>query len=60
MIELSPRNRHRLEYLWVEAKWRRFADDPVAFFRECVWIPAPGTKAGRQLFDPWDYQLDTL
>lgn len=60
MIELAPRSRRRLEDLWVEAKWRRYADDPVEFFRECIWIPSPGSKAGRQLFDPFDYQLETL
>lgn len=60
MSQLRARPRRRLEDAWIEAKWRQLAEDPVAFFRECVWIPAPATRRGRQLFDPWDYQLDTL
>ena len=59
-LTLRKRQRDRLEAVWVEAQWRRFSDDPAAFFSECVWIPSPATKAGRQLFAPFDYQTDTL
>lgn len=36
------------------------AVDREAFFRECVWIPAPGRPQGRQTFDLFDYQRETV
>lgn len=60
---LSRRERQRLERLLVELRWRRYRDDPEAFFRECVWVPAGkklGGKQGRAKLDLFDYQQGAL
>lgn len=59
-MRLSPRARERLAAVWVEGKWRQMSDDPERFFRECVYIPAPGQHGGRQTFDLFDYQQETM
>lgn len=59
-VHLSLRTRQRLERIWGEKMRRRYAADPVAFFRECVWIPKPGTTDGRVLFELYEYQLEGL
>lgn len=44
-------------------KWRRYADDPMLFFQECLWVPAGaklGGKAGRVRLELFDYQEDTI
>lgn len=60
MTGLRVRQRKLLAAGARELAWRRWSEDPVAFFRECVWIPAVGTKQGRLRFDLFDYQADTL
>lgn len=59
-VRLRPRTRELLSNVWVEAKWRQMSEDPERFFRECVFIPAPGQPTGRQTFDLFDYQQDTM
>lgn len=59
-LKLRPRAREKLGHIWVEAMWRQMASDPESFFRTCVWIPAPGQPLGRQRFELFDYQQDTV
>lgn len=60
---MRSQERNRLEQFHIELLWRRYADDPAAFFRECVWIPSQRDERGREKFDLLDYQeadLETL
>lgn len=60
---VTARRRRRLVALHVEHRWRRYAESPEAFFRECVWVPAGiklgGTK-GRVPLELFDYQQEAL
>lgn len=53
----------RLQELHIEARWRRYADDPILFFSECLWVPAGnklGGRKGRVRLELFDYQTDTI
>ena len=55
--------REGLEQAYIELKWREYANDPAAFFAECVQVPAGetlGGTLGRARFELFDYQKDTL
>jgi len=55
--------RERLEHLYMEMKWREYAQNPALFFEECVQVPAGemlGGDSGRTSFELFDYQKDTL
>jgi hypothetical protein len=57
------RRRKRLVALHVEQRWRTYAQDPVTFFEECVWVPAGekfGKGKGRVPLRLFDYQKETL
>jgi hypothetical protein len=60
---VTARRRRRLVALHVEQRWRQYADNPAAFFRDCVWVPAGlklgGTK-GRVPLELFDYQQEAL
>jgi hypothetical protein len=60
---LNARERQRLELLLVELKWRYYRDNPAAFFKECIQIPAGETLGhgeGKTNFELFDYQDETL
>jgi hypothetical protein len=60
---VSLRARKRLVSLTVEARWRQYADDPAAFFAECLWVPAGqklGGRMGRAQLELFDYQQEAL
>lgn len=52
-----------MQELHIEARWRAYADDPMSFFRDCLWVPAGermGGKAGRVKLELFDYQEETI
>ena len=51
-------DRHALEDVYAELRWRAFAQDPKLFFRECVWIPSQRDARGRERFELFDYQVE--
>jgi hypothetical protein len=60
---MSPRRRKRLVGLHIEYRWRRYAQDPEAFFAECVYVPAGerlGKGRGRVPLELFDYQREVL
>ncbi len=47
----------------MELLWRKYANDPEAFFTDCVFIPAGekfGGSTGKTNFELFDYQKETL
>jgi len=62
-VSIGGRRRKRLVSLHVEQRWRDYAEDPVKFFEECVWVPAGekfGKGKGRVQLNLFDYQRETL
>ena len=62
-MSIGGRRRKRLVSLHVEQRWRDYAEDPVKFFEECVWVPAGekfGKGKGRVQLNLFDYQRETL
>ena len=60
---MNVRKRQKLEQLYVELLWRKYANDPGSFFQECVFVPAGekfGGATGKTNFELFDYQTETL
>lgn len=60
---MTPRRRKRLVGLHIEYRWRDYAADPQAFFRDCVFVPAGerlGHGKGRVPLELFDYQQEVL
>ena len=53
-------DRKALEERNIELKWRRYANDPELFFRECIWVPSQRDPRGREKFELFDYQVEDL
>lgn len=60
MTLASKRRRGTLEALHVEWQWRAYADDPIRFFDECVWVPSKRNTQGREPLTLFDYQEEAL
>ena len=62
-MNVGTRRRKRLVALHLEQRWRDYAENPVKFFEECVWVPAGekfGKGKGRVQLRLFDYQQETL
>jgi hypothetical protein len=60
---MNIRKRQKLEELYVELLWRKYAENPAMFFRDCIYIPAGemfGGTSGKTNFELFDYQEETL
>lgn len=60
---MNARKRQKLEQLYIELLWRKYSEDPVSFFKDCVFIPAGekfGGSTGKTNFKLFDYQQETL
>lgn len=60
---MNSRRRKHLVGLHIEHRWRQYAEDPEAFFAECVFVPAGerlGAGRGRVPLELFDYQHDVL
>lgn len=60
---MTPRARKKATGLHLEYRWRYYSDNPEAFFRDCVWVPAGeriGRGKGRVNLELFDYQQECL
>ena len=60
---MTPRARKKAIGLHTEYRWRHYADNPEAFFEDCVWVPAGeriGKGRGRVKLELFDYQQECL
>jgi|688.fasta_scaffold13386_2 hypothetical protein len=56
----SPAIVSELERLWIELEWRKCAEDPFYFISTYIWIESERDARGREPFELFDYQLDSL
>lgn len=62
-LDLGKVRRQRLQRLLLELRWRHYRDNPSAFFRDCLQVPAGrklGGSTGRARLDLFDYQEEAL
>ena len=56
----SPTIVSELERLWIELEWRKCSQDPFYFIENYVWIESERDGRGRENFQLFDYQRETL
>lgn len=62
-MSLGRVRRQRLQRVLLEMRWRYYRDNPAAFFRDCVQVPAGkklGGTQGRVPLELFDYQHEVL